>query len=167
MELNFFESSLELEFEKNKERKEEFLQEFLTSNNYVNLNKWKKLASRVEFSEGEELIFDLLLDIKQELFYLKNEINKTDTFLVLEEKSLINGVNFSHIRLRDKCLQVDEEYYGKIIINSKKISFFFKALSENEAKITQIKSDDESIYNGFIVDVQRMMIKILKEQTNG
>ncbi|EAK9857398.1 hypothetical protein XK07_08510 [Campylobacter lari] len=167
MEIKFFKSSLELEFEESKERYEEFLQEYLLSNNYVNLSKWKKLASRVEFSEGEQIIFDLLMDIKQELYLIKNDINKTKLFTDLKYKAFVVGVNFAHIQFKDKCLTQDEEYYARFELNGQKISIFFKALNENEAKITQIKAEDELVYDNFVANMQRAMIKILKEQENG
>ncbi|HEC1801419.1 TPA: hypothetical protein R1754_001788, partial [Campylobacter lari] len=44
---------------------------------------------------------------------------------------------------------------------------FFKALNEDEAKITQIKAEDELVYDHFVANMQRAMIKILKEQENG
>ncbi|QOR01062.1 MULTISPECIES: hypothetical protein [unclassified Campylobacter] len=167
MEINFFKSSLELEFEECKTRYDEFLQEYLSSNNYVNLSKWKKLAARVEFSEGEQIIFDLLMDIKQELYWIKNDINKTKLFTDLKYKAFVVGVNFAHFQFKDKCLVQDEEYYARFELNGQKVSVFFKALSENEAKITQIKAEDELAYDNFVANMQRAMIKILKEQENG
>lgn len=167
MEMKFFKSSLELEFEESTERYEEFLQEYVSSNNYVNLSKWKKLASRVEFSEGEQLIFDLLMDLKQELYLIKNDINKTKLFVNLKYKSFVIGVNFTHIQFKDRCLMQDEDYYARFNLNGQKISIFFKALNENEAEITQIKAEDELVYDNFVANMQRAMIKILKEQENG
>lgn len=167
MEMKFFKSSLELEFEESTERYEEFLQEYVSSNNYVNLSKWKKLASRVEFSDGEQLIFDLLMDLKQELYLIKNDINKTKLFVNLKYKSFVIGVNFTHIQFKDRCLMQDEDYYARFNLNGQKISIFFKALNENEAKITQIKAEDELVYDNFVANMQRAMIKILKEQENG
>lgn len=167
MEMKFFKSSLELEFEESTERYEEFLQEYVSSNNYVNLSKWKKLASRVEFSEGEQLIFDLLMDLKQELYLIKNDINKTKLFVNLKYKSFVIGVNFTHIQFKDRCLMQDEDYYARFNLNGQKISIFFKALNENEAKITQIKAEDGLVYDNFVANMQRAMIKILKEQENG
>ncbi|EAI4441281.1 hypothetical protein ACR3S7_000824 [Campylobacter lari] len=165
--MKFFKSSLELEFEESTERYEEFLQEYVSSNNYVNLSKWKKLASRVEFSEGEQLIFDLLMDLKQELYLIKNDINKTKLFVNLKYKSFVIGVNFTHIQFKDRCLMQDEDYYARFNLNGQKISIFFKALNENEAKITQIKAEDGLVYDNFVANMQRAMIKILKEQENG
>ncbi|MCV3403379.1 hypothetical protein L8W41_02430 [Campylobacter sp. IFREMER_LSEM_CL1904] len=165
--MKFFKSSLELEFEESTERYEEFLQEYVSSNNYVNLSKWKKLASRVEFSDGEQLIFDLLMDLKQELYLIKNDINKTKLFVNLKYKSFVIGVNFTHIQFKDRCLMQDEDYYARFNLNGQKISIFFKALNENEAKITQIKAEDELVYDNFVANMQRAMIKILKEQENG
>ncbi|TXE83241.1 hypothetical protein FPD46_03370 [Campylobacter peloridis] len=166
MEISFFKSSLELEFEECGLRYDEFLQEYLACNNYVNLSKWKKLASRIEFSEGEQLIFDLLLDLKQELFLIKNDINKNNTFIPLQNKAILDGVHFTHIKFKDNCLKNDMEYYARFELNGHKISIFFKALSTQNARITQIKNEDENIYNNFVVDMQRAMIKFLKEKTN-
>lgn len=165
MEINFFKSSLDIEFEEISMRYDEFLQEYLTSNNFVNLNKWKKLASRIELSEGEQLIFDLLLDLKQEFFLLKNAMNQTKLYVNLNNQEEIEGVNFSHLKFKNECLISDQEYYGRMELNGQKICFFFKALNQNEAKISQMKNEDENIYNNFVADMQRAMIKILKEKS--
>ncbi|AJC88328.1 hypothetical protein CINS5915_04745 [Campylobacter insulaenigrae] len=165
MELNFFQCSLNLNFEESKIRHDEFLQDYLTSNNLVNLSKWKKLASRIEFSEGEQLIFDLLLDLKQELFMLKNDINKSDLSIDLGKNYMLEGIHFSHLKFKEECLQCGEEYYAKIELYGQKICFFFKGLNKKEGKIIQIKNEDECIYNNFVVDMQREMIKMLKEKS--
>ncbi len=165
MEINFFQCSLNLNFEESKTRYDEFLHDYLTSNNLVNLNKWKKLASRVEFSEGEQLIFELLLDLKQEIFMLKNDINKSNLSIELNQNFMLDGINFSHLKFKEECLQHKEEYYAKLELYGQKICFFFKGLNAKEGKIIQMKSEDESIYNNFVVDMQREMIKILKEKS--
>ena len=161
--MKFFDAALKLEFELYDENNLSFLQDFNQSKN-VALNKWKKLAAKVDFSEGEELLFHLLLSLKDDVMKLEDTILQKNSTLILKEKNTINAVAFEGIRLKDECLQEGALYYAHTEINRQMISFFFKALSLNEASITQMKKEDKILYDNFVVDIQRQLINKRKDE---
>lgn len=161
--MKFFDAALKLEFELYDEGNLTFLQDYHQSKN-VALNKWKKLAAKVNFSEGEELLFHLLLSLKDDVMKLEDVILQKNSSLVLKEKSTVNAVAFEGIRLEDKCLQEGALYYARTEINRQMINFFFKALSADEASITQMKKEDKTLYDTFVVDIQRQLINKRKDK---
>ena len=56
-------------------------------------------------------------------------------------------------------LESGKDYYARFELNHQKIAFFFKAQSENLAKITKIKPEDLISYNAFVVEIQRNAIR--------
>ena len=159
--MKFFDTALKLEFEPYDDENLTLLQEFHQTNNAA-LNRWKKLASKVNFSEGEELLFNLLLSLKDDIIKLEDKINQKNSFAPLKFKNIVCGIAFEGIKLQDECLQGDAVYYGRIELNHQVISFFFKALDTRQGVITQIKKEDSTLYDNFVVEMQRQIINTSK-----
>ncbi|WP_243832582.1 hypothetical protein [Campylobacter sp. US33a] len=159
--MNFFTTGLKIEFQKSDLSDSVFLQEYLNLNANKTLAKWKKLSSRTDFSEGERLVFDLLLELKSDIVSLKQS-NEEKSLLELGQKGFICAMNFECLKFSEELLESGSEYYARFDLNSQKIAVFLKALDANTAKIIKIKSDDESVYSAFVVEIQRDMIKNLK-----
>lgn len=163
--MKFFDTALKIEFELCEGENLAFLQEFNQISNSA-VSKWKKLANKVNFSEGEELLFNLLLSLKDDFIKLEDKIYQKNSFLSLKKESKISGIAFDGIRLNDECLQEEALYYARIEINHQNISFFFKALNSTQALITQMKKEDKNSYDIFVVEMQRQMINATKGQNN-
>lgn len=163
--MKFFDTALKIEFQRYKEDDLAFLSEFNQMNNNA-LNTWKKLALKVSFSEEEELLFKLLLSLKEDVLRLEDKIYQRNSLLELEHKSQISGIAFDGLKLQDECLETEALYYARIEINHQLISFFFKALNSNQALITEIKREDKGFYDVFVVEMQRRMINATKGQGN-
>lgn len=159
--MKFFDTALKLEFELYEGENLVILQEFHQTNNAA-LNKWKKLASKVNFSEGEELLFNLLLSLKDDMIKLEDKIYQKSSFVPLKFESVVCGIAFEGIKLQDECLQAENIYYGRIELNYQVISFFFKALDTRQGIITQIKKEDSTLYDNFVVEMQRQIINTSK-----
>ena len=59
-------------------------------------------------------------------------------------------------------MEKDKQYYMRFEINNQKIALFIEAQSENLAKMIKIKPEDRIIYDAFVVEIQRDMIRSKK-----
>ncbi len=164
MELNLFKAGLNVELQMCDINDSYFLQEYLNINVSTKLSKWKKLASKVNFDENEKLIFELILSLKEDLARLENSLLKQDTLLPLAQKGIISALNFEYLNFLDSILQKDKEYYLRFTLNNQKMAIFVEAQSENLAKIVKIKAEDRVLYDAFVVEIQRDMIRNKKGQ---
>jgi len=162
MQLNLFKAGLKIEFEPCTLEDSCFLEEYLSLSANSGLQKWKKLASKLDLDNEQKLIFDLLLSVKEDLGKIQNFIFKDESLLSLSKKAFVESLNFEYINLTQPFLEQDKQYYARFELNKQKIPVFLQAQSENLAKIIKIKSEDQMIYNAFVVDIQRDIIKNMK-----
>lgn len=160
--MKFFDTALPLEFERFEEDNAAFLQDFHQGGNAA-LSKWKKLAAKVDFSEGEELLFHLLLSLKEDIMRIEDELAQKSSALKLANKGIISALAFEGFKFKEQCLQKDAFYYARANIAHHRVSFFFKALSSDEASITQMKKEDKTLFDAFVVDIQRQLIHKRKD----
>lgn len=159
MELNLFKAGLNAEFEVCKVDDSYFLQEYLNINTSSKLGKWKKLTSKMDFEESERLIFELLLSLKEDIAKMESYILKQDKLLPLSQRAVIGALNFEYLNFLEPVLQRDQEYYMRFEIDNQKVALFVRAQSENLAKIIKIKAEDRVLYDAFVVEIQRDMIR--------
>lgn len=161
--MKFFDTALQVEFELYDESNLAFLQDFNQGKN-ATLNKWQKLAAKVDFTEGEELLFRLLLELKNDMIKLEEAVLHKNSALKLENQGIIKAVAFEGVEFENECLNVNALYYARMQINHQAISFFFKALSKTEGQFTQMKKEDKTLYDNFVVDIQRQLINKRKDK---
>lgn len=164
MEINLFKAGVKVELQKCSCEDNYFLQEYFNINSNANLNKWKKIARNVEFEDSEKLIFDLLMSLKEDIVRIEEKISHKNSLLPLEQKNIIESLNFEYLNFLDAFLEKDKEYYVRFEINNQKMAIFVKACDEKMAKIIKIKPEDEMIYDAFVVEMQRNIIRNLKEK---
>ena len=160
--MKFFDTAVAVEFERFDEGNPAFLEDFHQSANST-LNKWKKLAAKVDFSEGEELLFHLFLSLKEDIMRLENEITQKNLALKLANKGVISAFAFEGVRFKEPCLEANALYYARANIAHHTMSFFLKALNDYEAEISQMKKEDKALYDAFVVDIQRQLIHKRKD----
>ncbi len=156
--MKFFDTALSIEFQRCEGENSAFLNEFNQSSKNAILARFKKLATKVDFSEGEELLFKLFLSIKEDIMRLEDKITQKNSRLMLKNEAQLCGVGFEGFKFSSPCLEKGELYYGRLEIKRQIMSLFFRALSENECEITQIKQEDKSLFDTFVVDTQRQNI---------
>lgn len=163
MGLNFFKTALKIHFQSTSEDESSpFMQEYL-SLNLAHLNdRWKKLGLKVDFTEGEALLFDLILSLKQDVKNLEQKLFEKEALLRLEHEANLCGINFEHIQIKENLFVKNQIYYARFELNHTKIALFIRALSANEAEIYKIKKEDKQYYDAFVTQMQRDMIKSLK-----
>lgn len=159
--MKFFDTAISLEFEKFEGENLEFLEDFNRTN--LGVNKWKKLAAKVDFSEGEEMIFKMLLELKNEILELKKSGEKK---LKLKQKAMICAMNFEGFKLAKNLLEINATYYAKFSLESQSVKLFFIAKSQNEGEIYEIKKEDKMLLDGFVVEIQRQNILKSKGEKN-
>lgn len=164
MELIFFKAGFEAELECCEIENNHFLQEYLKLGAISQLSKWKKLAMRIDFGEGEKIIFDLLLSLKEDILRLENSLSKDTELLALKQKGIVESLNFEYLNFLDNTLEKDKEYYLRFELNRQKIAIFVKAENEKLAKIVKIKPEDRLAFDAFVVEIQRDIIRNKKEK---
>ncbi|EDP4246199.1 hypothetical protein JKL93_001746, partial [Campylobacter jejuni] len=140
------------------------LGEYLKLGAISQILKWKKLALRIDFDEGEKIIFDLLLSLKEDILRLENSLDKNKELIPLKQKGVIESLNFEYLNFLDTILEEDKEYYLRFDLNNQKIAIFIKAQSQTLAKIIKIKPEDKMAFDAFVVEIQRNMIRNKKGQ---
>ncbi|TKX31857.1 hypothetical protein [Campylobacter aviculae] len=163
MELKLFKAGFEAQLEYCKIEDNHFLQEYLKLGAISQLSKWKKMASRIDFSEGEKIIFDLLLSLKEDILRVESAVNKGEELIPLKQKAIVESLNFDHLNFSENVLENDEEYYIRFNLNNQKVALFAKAKSQTLVQIIKIKPEDKVAFDAFVVEVQRDMIRNKKE----
>ncbi|WP_142682333.1 hypothetical protein [Campylobacter sp. MIT 99-7217] len=164
--MNFFKTALRIDFQEASLDDEQFMQEYFNLNLSKINDRWKKLSFKTDFTEGERLLFELILKLREDIKGLEQRILSENSLLELEQKANLCGVNFENLQLLETCLKQNQIYYGRFELNRSKIALFFEALDEKTAKIIKIKNEDKQEYDAFVVQMQREMIKTLKGNDN-
>lgn len=164
MEMKLFKAGFKAEFSQCEIENTHFLNEYLKLGAISQLNKWKKLALRVDFEESEKLIFDLLLSLKEDVLRLENTLAKEKELLALEKQAMVDELNFEYIHFLEPCLDKEKEYYVRFELNNQQIALFLKAQNIHLAKIVKIKPEDKIAYDAFVVELQRNAIREKKGQ---
>lgn len=162
--MKFFDTALKIEFELCEGENASFLNDFNQSAQNALLARFKKLAAKVDFSEGEALLYQMLLSIKEDLARLDDKISHKNSALVLQNESVLCGVGFEGIKFSENVLENEALYYGRVELHHQTMRFFFKALNQNEAMIERIKKEDKTAFDAFVVEIQRQ--NILKGKNN-
>ncbi|KAA6225228.1 MULTISPECIES: hypothetical protein [unclassified Campylobacter] len=163
MELNFFKAGLKVSYENCDINDNHFLQEYLNFGQTHQFSKWKQKAAKLNLEESEKFLFEFMLSIKEDIAKLERKLNKNEGLLPLSKEGVVDALNFEYLQFLDKNLEKDKQYYARFELNSNKICIFFEAKNESLAKIIKIKPEDIALYNAFVVDIQRDMIKNRKE----
>ncbi|EAO7113808.1 hypothetical protein V6731_08335 [Campylobacter coli] len=164
MEISLFKAGFEASLECCDIENNHFLQEYLKLGAISQLSKWKKLALRVDFDEGEKIIFDLLLSLKEDILRLEDSLDKNKDLLVLKQKGVVESLNFEYLNFLDEILEEEKEYYIRFDLNNQKMAIFAKAQNKKLAQIIKIKPEDRIAFDAFVVQLQRDMIRNKKDK---
>ncbi|ECR3049755.1 hypothetical protein F1O50_03660 [Campylobacter coli] len=164
MEISLFKAGFEASLECCNIENNHFLQEYLKLGTISQLSKWKKLALRVDFDEGEKIIFDLLLSLKEDILRLEDSLDKNKDLLALKQKGVVESLNFEYLNFLDEILEEGKEYYIRFDLNNQKMAIFAKAQNKKLAQIIKIKPEDRIAFDAFVVQLQRDMIRNKKDK---
>ncbi|EAI9710945.1 hypothetical protein C3779_05645 [Campylobacter coli] len=164
MEISLFKAGFEASLECCDIENNHFLQEYLKLGAISQLSKWKKLALHVDFDEGEKIIFDLLLSLKEDILRLEDSLDKNKDLLVLKQKGVVESLNFEYLNFLDEILEEGKEYYIRFDLNNQKMAIFAKAQNKKLAQIIKIKPEDRIAFDAFVVQLQRDMIRNKKDK---
>ncbi|HEB9353542.1 TPA: hypothetical protein RZK46_001531 [Campylobacter coli] len=164
MEISLFKAGFEASLECCDIENNHFLQEYLKLGAISQLSKWKKLALRVDFDEGEKIIFDLLLSLKEDILSLEDSLDKNKDLLALKQKGVVESLNFEYLNFLDEILEEGKEYYIRFDLNNQKMAIFAKAQNKKLAQIIKIKPEDRIAFDAFVVQLQRDMIRNKKDK---
>lgn len=164
MEISLFKAGFEASLECCDIENNHFLQEYLKLGAISQLSKWKKLALRVDFDEGEKIIFDLLLSLKEDILRLEDSLDKNKDLLALKQKGVVESLNFEYLNFLDEILEEGKEYYIRFDLNNQKMAIFAKAQNKKLVQIIKIKPEDRIAFDAFVVQLQRDMIRNKKDK---
>lgn len=142
-----FDTCIKIEFELAKKE-----HELLYNHSESFLDKYKKKALRCDFSKEEELFFEMLLSIKQDLLKLSQKPPKP-----LDNDTLITKIDYDCFVVDCENLEIGKVYFARIFFDEL-MYLYFEATDKNYARITKIKSSDNSRLENYIVNLQRILI---------
>ncbi|NOX14808.1 MAG: hypothetical protein GXP61_02035 [Epsilonproteobacteria bacterium] len=175
--MRFVNAPLKINFEKILEDKSIYKKEYdkLSNIEEDSVGQWLKLAkARGETSDSDQVLLKLVVELHRKIdnltAYIKNE---KPVFLNLKDEENINAISFEYFRLEEDKLEVDAEYYGRILMPffpKREVPLFFKAVSTNIAQVILMHEPDEIEWSSFMSARERAMIreaKTLKDNQNG
>lgn len=158
----FFEVRFKIDYSIcNESNEDKFLQEYNGINYHKTLQDYRRRANKMDMYPEDKLIFEMLCDIKKDLLELKNL--KKDELLDLDFVTYANCMNYEEIKIDDE-LEINKNYYIRLVLADRTIACFAKANDEKTFKITKIKRYDEDGLNLFVADIQRHLIYKKKEE---
>ena len=83
----------------------------------------------------------------------------------LKERTSIEEIGFTHIKISEEKFIKDEIYYARIampIFPKRNLSFYLRAISENLAKIENMHEEDEADWNAYVTARERVMIREMR-----
>lgn len=163
MSLTLFNASFKVDFQESKQDEEYLLQEYFALNTNAKLANFKKMASKAEFSDSEEVLFKLLLSIKNDILRLESKLDNKENFLKLKYSTSACAIHYEYIKIKDPLLKEEEDYYFRFRLEGNDIAFFVKAIDKNIAKINKFRNDDKILYDNFVANMQREFLKERKK----
>ena len=165
-EIKLFKAPLDMEFESDKDGSERFKREFdsILPGEEDALGAWLKRAkSRGETKESDQVLLTLLIELHRKVDALSDYIkNEHKQYLPLKERTSIEEIGFTHIKISEEKFIKDEIYYARIampIFPKRNLSLYLRAVSENLAKIENMHEEDEADWNAYVTARERVMIR--------
>lgn len=128
-----FDTCIKIEFEPMQKE-----HELLYNHSESFLDKYKKKALRCDFSKEEELLFEMLLSVKQDLLKLSQKPPHP-----LNYDALIVKIDYDCFVVDSENLEIGKVYFARIFFDEL-MYLYFEALDKNYAKIVKIKNSDNS-----------------------
>ncbi len=171
MDIRFVDAILDISLELMSEEDEKFKKEYRILSDFEedSVGQWLKLAkARGEARDSDEVLMRLLVELHSKIDTLTTLVkDETKELLDLKLKTKIRAIGFEHIRIEDKILEKDREYYCRIempVFPKRSMPIFIKALNTNSAKVILIHQKDEKDWNSYVAARERVEIREKKEQ---
>ena len=148
-EIKLFKAPLDMEFESDKDGSEKFKREF------------DSILPGEEDALGA-LLIELHRKVDALSDYIKNEHKQ---YLPLKERTSIEEIGFTHIKISEEKFIKDEIYYARIampIFPKRNLSLYLRAVSENLVKIENMHEEDEADWNAYVTARERVMIREMR-----
>ncbi len=151
------------------EKKDEFELEFqkLSDSDDDPIGRWIKLAkARGETNDTDKVLLELLVELHRKVDNLESLIKKEKPKRIkLNFSSQISSIGFEHFKLKEKILEKDKIYYGRIempVHPKRDVAVFFKALSSDVAEFTKMHERDQKEWNSYVTARERVLIRELR-----
>ena len=168
-EIKLFKAPLDMEFESDKDGSEKFKREFdsILPGEEDALGAWLKRAkSRGETKESDQVLLTLLIELHRKVDALSDYIkNEHKQYLPLKERTSIEEIGFTHIKISEEKFIKDEIYYARIampIFPKRNLSLYLRAVSENLVKIENMHEEDEADWNAYVTARERVMLREMR-----
>ncbi|MDR1451174.1 MAG: hypothetical protein LBI57_02390 [Helicobacteraceae bacterium] len=170
-ELRWISAPLFAEFSPERENREQFRLEFdhFAESDDDPLSEWLKLArARGETKESDPVLLAMMIDLHAKIDELARLIKGEKKRLVeLTRSSALDGLNYSHFRLKEPKLKAGERYYGRIampVFPMRDFGLYFVALSDKIAELSLLHERDQRAWDGYAASRERAAIRQMKER---
>ena len=167
--MRYINAPLKIEFDIKSSSKEKFKREYdsLSGSDDDSIGEWLRLAkARGNTEESDQVLLALIVELHRKIDNINDFIQgKKQKFLDLAYSADIEAIDYEHFRLKEKKFENKTEYYGRIdmpFFPKRQMPIYFKAISENEAKIVLLHERDEKDWNAYVVARERVMIREMR-----
>lgn len=128
------------------------------------VGQWLKMAkARGETKDSDQVLLTLIVELHRKIDEITRILKKEEKkFLDLDYEVLIEEIGFEHFKIDKNLFEENANYYGRIsmpIFPKREVCVFFKALSENIAKIETMHERDQTDWNSYVAARERVMIR--------
>ena len=170
-DIRLVDAPIALSFSELKDKNEEYEREYhrMSESDDDPIAQWLKLAkARGDTQDSDPVLLSLLIELHRKIDSLEAIIKKEKPDRVeLDLDEDINKIGFMHFELKHAVLKTGSEYYARVTMPTyptRDIGLFFKAESENIAKIIRIHQRDEKEWSSYFTARERVMIREMKGQ---
>jgi hypothetical protein len=150
-------------------RKDEFEKEYRALGEVDSdpISNWVRLKqAKGETKETDEVLLELLVELHRKVDRLEKLIKgEKEQRIELPYHSNILKMGAEYFQLEKSVLEQDAFYYGRVKIRvypQRDIPFFFRATSNDLAKIVRINFRDENDWVAYFKAMERVMIREMK-----
>ena len=171
--MRYISAPLKIEFDI-ENSSEEFKHEYdsLSSADDDSIGEWLRLAkARGNTEDSDQVLLTLIVELHRKIddmnAFMRGE---KQTLLSLAYNANIDAINYEHFRVKDNIFEIEKKYYGRIVMPffpKREVPIYFKAISENEAKIVLLHERDETDWNAYVVARERVMIREMRAKKDG
>jgi hypothetical protein len=164
--LRWIQSPLEIEFSPAEANAEEFELEFdrFAESDDDPLNEWLKLArARGETKESDPVLLALLIDLHRKMDDLIAKVaGEKKAQLELESTEQIDGINYTHFKLKNAALNNGARYYARMnmpVFPARTIGFFFTAANDKVGALSMMHERDQKAWDNYAASRERVLIR--------
>jgi hypothetical protein len=168
-DIRFVDVSVDMQFEKCKDKNSSFEKEFLTLTHDEDdaIGQWlRTMRSRGELGDSDPVMINLMIELYRKMDRIEKALSGyVPSRVSLNSSAILEKMGLEYFELASPVLETSCSYYGRVELPSfpkREMALFFEAISPIRAKITRIHLRDADEWSIYMTARERVMIRNLK-----